>query len=93
MPLVEISLWPGRTDEAKERMIEEVTEAVVRTSGAPPEAVTVILTITAAPSASPSRIAARACPVRASHPQASATRRITAVSIPCSIRLVSARTK
>jgi 4-oxalocrotonate tautomerase len=43
MPLVEISLWPGRTDEAKERMIEEVTEAIVRTSGAPPEAVTVIL--------------------------------------------------
>ena len=43
MPLVEISMFTGRDDETKERMIREVTEAVVRTSGAPPEAVTVIL--------------------------------------------------
>ncbi len=43
MPLVEISLWPGRSDDVKERMIAEVTDAVVRSCGAPPESVTVIL--------------------------------------------------
>ena len=43
MPLVEISMFEGRDTEAKERMIAEVTDAVVRTSGAPPEAVTVII--------------------------------------------------
>ena len=43
MPLVEISMFEGRDAEAKERMIAEVTDAVVRTSGAPPEAVTVII--------------------------------------------------
>jgi len=43
MPLVQISLWPGRSDEVKEKMIAEVTEVVSRTSGAPPEAVEVII--------------------------------------------------
>ena len=43
MPLVQISLWPGRSDEVKEKMIAAVTEAVSRTSGAPPEAVEVII--------------------------------------------------
>ena len=43
MPLVEISMLAGRSSEAKEKMIQEVTDAVVRTSGAPPEAVTVII--------------------------------------------------
>lgn len=43
MPLVQISMFPGRTPEAKEAMIREVTDAVVRTTGAPPEAVTVIV--------------------------------------------------
>ena len=43
MPLVEISMFPGRDAETKEKMIREVTDAVVRTSGAPPEAVTVII--------------------------------------------------
>jgi len=43
MPLVEISMFKGRDEETKERMIKEVTDAVVRTSGAPPEAVTVII--------------------------------------------------
>ncbi len=43
MPLVEISLWPGRSAEVKERMIREVTDAVSRTSGAPLEAVEVII--------------------------------------------------
>lgn len=43
MPLVEISMLTGRSSEAKEKMIQEVTDAIVRTSGAPPEAVTVII--------------------------------------------------
>jgi 4-oxalocrotonate tautomerase len=43
MPLVEISLFTGRDAETKERMIREVTDAVARTCGAPPEAVTVII--------------------------------------------------
>ncbi len=43
MPLVEISLIEGRDAETKERMISEVTDAIVRTSGAPAEVVTVII--------------------------------------------------
>lgn len=43
MPLVEISMLTGRDDEMKENIIREVTDAVVRTSGAPPDAVTVII--------------------------------------------------
>lgn len=43
MPLIEISMWTGRDSETKEKMIREVTDAVVRTSGAPPEAVTIII--------------------------------------------------
>jgi 4-oxalocrotonate tautomerase len=43
MPLVEISLIEGRNAETKKRMIAEVTEAIVRTSGAPAEVVTVII--------------------------------------------------
>ncbi len=43
MPLVEISLWSGRTAEVKERMIREVTDAVASSCGAPPDAVEVII--------------------------------------------------
>lgn len=43
MPLVEITLWPGRDADVKERIIKEVTDAISRTSGAPPEAVEVII--------------------------------------------------
>ena len=43
MPLVEITLWPGRTPEVKERIIREVTEALSRSSGAPPEAIEIII--------------------------------------------------
>ena len=43
MPLVEISLWPGRAPDVKARIIREVTDAVARTTGAPPEAVEVII--------------------------------------------------
>jgi 4-oxalocrotonate tautomerase len=43
MPLVEISLWPGRGPDVKARIMREVTDAVARTIGAPPEAVEVII--------------------------------------------------
>ena len=43
MPLVEITLWPGRSEEVKERIIREVTEALSRSSGAPPEAIEIII--------------------------------------------------
>ena len=43
MPLVEITMWPGRTPDVKERLIKDVTDAVCGACGAPPEAVSVIL--------------------------------------------------
>ncbi len=43
MPVVRIEMWPGRTDEQKAKLIREVTDAVVRTTGAPLESVTVVL--------------------------------------------------
>ncbi len=43
MPLVEISLIEGRDADTKRRLIAEVTDAVVRTTNAPAEVVTVIL--------------------------------------------------
>jgi 4-oxalocrotonate tautomerase len=43
MPLVEITLWPGRSAEVKERIIREVTDALSRSSGAPPEAIEIII--------------------------------------------------
>jgi 4-oxalocrotonate tautomerase len=43
VPLVEISLWPGRGPDVKARIMREVAEAVARTTGAPLEAVEVII--------------------------------------------------
>ena len=43
MPFVEISMWPGRSDDAKARIIAEVSKAVADSSGAPIEAVEVII--------------------------------------------------
>ena len=43
MPLVEISLIEGRDTETKKNLIVEITDAVVRTTDAPAEAVTVII--------------------------------------------------
>lgn len=43
MPLVEITLWPGRSAEVKESIIREVTDALSRSSGAPPEAIEIII--------------------------------------------------
>ncbi|MHC5268631.1 2-hydroxymuconate tautomerase [Enterococcus sp. LJL98] len=43
MPIVNIQMLEGRTPEQKENLIQEVTEAVVRTTGARKEAVTIII--------------------------------------------------
>jgi 4-oxalocrotonate tautomerase len=43
MPLVEITLWPGRSAECKEKIIREVTDALSRSCGAPPEAIEIII--------------------------------------------------
>lgn len=43
MPLVEITLWEGRSGEVKERIMEEVTAALAHASGAPAEAVEIII--------------------------------------------------
>jgi 4-oxalocrotonate tautomerase len=43
MPLVEITMWPGRSAETKRKIIREVTDALSRACGAPPEAIEIIL--------------------------------------------------
>ncbi len=42
MPFVHIELIEGRTEEQLTKMVEEVTEAVSRTAGAPKENIHVI---------------------------------------------------
>lgn len=43
MPFVHIELVEGRTEEQLTKMVEEVTEAVSRTAGAPKESIHVII--------------------------------------------------
>lgn len=43
MPIVEMTLIEGRTPEAKAAMMKAVTEAIVTTLQAPPEAVRIII--------------------------------------------------
>jgi 4-oxalocrotonate tautomerase len=43
MPIVEITLIEGRTDEAKRRLISKVTDAIVEAIEAPIQSVRVIL--------------------------------------------------
>ena len=43
MPVVNIQMLEGRTPEQKENLIKEVTDVVVRTTGAKKEAVTIII--------------------------------------------------
>ncbi len=44
MPLVQISMLPGRSSEQKRALLAEVTEAVVRTCKVAPETVRVLIT-------------------------------------------------
>lgn len=43
MPIVTVKLLEGRTDEQKKALVEKVTEAVVETVNAKPEAVTIVI--------------------------------------------------
>ncbi|MCZ2257488.1 2-hydroxymuconate tautomerase [Sporosarcina sp. G11-34] len=43
MPIVTVKMIEGRTDEQKRALCERVTEAVVETTGAPAEAVSIII--------------------------------------------------
>ncbi|MGX7024812.1 2-hydroxymuconate tautomerase [Vagococcus hydrophili] len=44
MPIVHIELLEGRTQEQKNAMVKEVTEAIVKTTGAKEEAVHIVIT-------------------------------------------------
>lgn len=43
MPIVQINLIEGRTLDQKRKLVSEVTDAVIRSVDAPPDAVKVIL--------------------------------------------------
>ncbi|MFO7527836.1 MAG: 4-oxalocrotonate tautomerase [Marinobacter sp.] len=44
MPVAQINILEGRTDEQKEMLISEVTDAISRSLGAPVENVRIIIT-------------------------------------------------
>jgi len=43
MPVIEIKLWKGRTDEQKKKLIGKITDATVEAINCPVEAVHVII--------------------------------------------------
>ena len=43
MPIVDVTLLSGRTEEKKRTLIRELTDAVVRSLDAPPQSVRVVL--------------------------------------------------
>lgn len=43
MPIIQVNMMEGRTDEQKEAVIREVTEAMIRAVGAPKESVRVLI--------------------------------------------------
>ncbi len=43
MPIVQVNMLEGRSDEQKEALIHEITEAMVRAIGAPRESVRVMI--------------------------------------------------
>jgi len=44
MPVAQINILEGRSDEQKEMLIREVTDAISRSLGAPAESVRIIIT-------------------------------------------------
>jgi len=44
MPMISISMFPGRTDEQKRALVKEVTEVVSRTCHTPPQDVWITIT-------------------------------------------------
>lgn len=43
MPIVRIEMWPGRDEETKEKLIQNITKVVAETAHCPSEAVTVVI--------------------------------------------------
>ena len=43
MPIIEVNLLEGRTPDAKEKLVQELTKATIEAIGAPRESVRVIL--------------------------------------------------
>ena len=43
MPIVTVKMFEGRTDDQKKALVEKVTDAVVETTGASKEAVTIVI--------------------------------------------------
>jgi 4-oxalocrotonate tautomerase len=43
LPIIQVELLEGRTQEQKKAMVKAVTEAVVQTINCPPEAVSIII--------------------------------------------------
>lgn len=43
MPVVTVKMLEGRTDDQKRALVEKVTDAVVETTGAAPEKVSIII--------------------------------------------------
>ena len=44
MPIVRIEMWPGRTQIAKNQLMTDMVDVVVKNCGCPASAVTVVLT-------------------------------------------------
>lgn len=43
MPIIKIEMWSGRNKELKSKLVENVTDTVVKTLKCPSEAVTVVI--------------------------------------------------
>ncbi|MBD8004417.1 4-oxalocrotonate tautomerase [Bacillus sp. Sa1BUA2] len=43
MPIITVKMFEGRTDDQKKALVEKVTDAVVETTGASKEAVTIVI--------------------------------------------------
>ena len=43
MPIINIDLWAGRSEEQKEKLIKNVTKTTCDTIGCPPESVIIVI--------------------------------------------------
>lgn len=43
MPIINVQIWPGRSNEVKEKLIKGLTDITVQVMNVPPEAVSVII--------------------------------------------------
>ena len=44
MPIIRVEMFTGRTEEQKRALVNELTNAFVKTAGGKPESVTVVIT-------------------------------------------------